>query len=104
MPMSSETQTLDFILSVDVEPTRKELRQLVAVLNRALSLLQKMGLPPEFNDMINMIQKAIMTVRMLQFTVAAAYAGMGPIGWAFFLSGIAVTAVSADEIVQDVVS
>jgi len=100
----SEEQVLDFTLTVDVEPARKELYQFVAVLNRALSLLQKAGLPPEFNEMINLMQKAAMTAHMLQLTVAAAYAGMGPIGWAFFISGAVMAAVSAAEITQEIIT
>lgn len=101
--MSSE-ETVDFILQVDVEPTRRQFQQLLTVINRTFRILERMGLPPEISKIINTMQRAIMVIRQTQLALYALQAAAGPIGWAFAITGVAVTAISAADLTQDLVS
>ncbi len=100
--MSSETNTIEYLLTVSVEDATTHLQQYERLLWRTLSLIQRMGLPDDVNAAIEILQRITMTVRMLHTAIMLLNAASGPIGWAFFAVGATAAAFTAAETASEV--
>jgi uncharacterized protein YaaW (UPF0174 family) len=94
--MSEETVT--FNLEINLEPTYSEIRKFEAVLMRSLTLLNRFtGGNATVQQTIQIIERLITTVRMLQVAIRAFEVAAGPLGWAYF----GVTALSTGVYLLD---
>jgi len=78
---------------VEVGHTRGELREAEYILFRVTSLLGRMGLPPEIDRAIYVVQKLIFTVRMLHYSMMMLEIAT-PYGWIMFLVGMGGMAIT----------
>jgi hypothetical protein len=91
----SANEEVSFTLQLTVDQTITELRRLQTAIHQSLALFTKMGLPPEINKQITLIQRSISVMNQARLAAIALHAGLGPIGWILGAIGIAGAAVSA---------
>jgi hypothetical protein len=72
---TTSTQTLHISMS-----------RAVTLMNATISLLRRLGLPEEANQMLRVVQKMINLLVAFQIVATAA---MGPYGWMFAVAGVA---------------
>lgn len=75
-----------------------ELRELETILQRTLRMLRASTGSEDVKQSIIFYQRLITIVRMAQFTIRAFQVATGPIGWAFALSGLAMTGMTALDV------
>lgn len=63
--------------------TYTEFRKLEISLIRILSLVQRFSGNEQLNETLKVVEKAIMTLRILQMAIRATEMAAGPIGWLF---------------------
>jgi hypothetical protein len=79
---------------------RGELRELEYILYRTVSLIHKLGLPPETEQVIQRVERMILLFRMLHTTMI--YFEMGtPFGWALAVIGGISAAVSVGDFMME---
>lgn len=97
--MSEETVT--FNLELNVEQTLGQVRQLETLLYRSLSLMRRLGLPEEVSQAIYVIQRLVMSIRLLHTAMIMLESASGPIGWGLALISAATAAVSLGDVYYD---
>lgn len=79
-----------------------ELRAIETTASRILRILGRMTGSEEVSQAIAKLQRFIATVRLAQATWRMFERATGPIGWAFWLTGVAMTAISAGDMMMEV--
>jgi len=89
-------------LRMETEHAIGNLREVEYLLYRTVSLLGRLGLPPDIDKAIQIIQRMILTIRMLHTTLIFAQMGT-PYGWALAAISLATTGITAVTIGGDLV-
>ena len=90
----SEQHSIDYLLSVNIEPSYTNLRRLELILYRNMNYLKRLTGREDVAGAVDTLQKLIMWLRMAQITLHAFQLAAGPIGWAYFATtavGLAFT-------------
>lgn len=83
-------------LRVEVAHTAGTLRELEYVFYRLTSTMKRMGLPPEVAGAVSLLQRAILTARILHTTITFLEMST-PLGWVLgILSGLGAAASASD--------
>ena len=99
---SSDKTEIEYGLLINAENAYSDIRKIEIICMRLLSIIQKFtGGDPNFQNMINMIQKTIMWVRHLQMTIHAFEVATGPLGWIYAAITAASFAVTSSDMVSD---
>jgi hypothetical protein len=96
----SEEETVTFNLELNVEKTFSEFRKLELLMYRTFALLRRFGLPDDISRGFYLIQRAILSIRMLQTALIALDAASGPVGWALAIVGIGSAAMTLADTVE----
>jgi hypothetical protein len=64
--------------------------------SQMLTLIRKLGLPEEYDEMFFAIQKFILIVQQAIIVINAFYAASGPAGWAILAAGAVGIAITLD--------
>jgi len=94
----STEETVTFNLELNVEQAISQIRRMETLLFRTLALINRLGLPEDISRAISVVQRLIMTVRMLHTAILAFEAATGPIGWALAGVGFISSMVSLGEL------
>jgi len=89
---TGELETVTFNLELNVEQAYSEVRKLETALFRVLSMARRAGLPEDLSRAFTMIQRQIMTVRMLTTALVAlnmALSAGSPAGVLLAITGFA---------------
>jgi hypothetical protein len=84
--MSEESVT--FNLELNVEPALQSLRQVEGLTFRTLGYMQRLGLPENMNQAIQLVQRLTMVIRLAHSAIIALEMASGPIGW--WRAGLAI--------------
>lgn len=84
----SEEETLLFNILIDVEKPATQMRQLYALVSRVLTLMKRLGLPPDIEEAIRVAQRLISTANTLRVSLLALETASGPLGWTLAIVGI----------------
>jgi len=90
----SEQHSIDYLLTVNIEPSYTNLRRLEMILYRNMNYLKRFCGREDIAGAIDNIQKLIMYLRMAQIAIRAFQFASGPVGWAYFATtaiGLAFT-------------
>jgi hypothetical protein len=79
--------------------TTMSFEKLEAVALRYLVIAQQLGLPPDVDKALQLMARAIVIMRQMQFT-AAALTATTPLGWALALAMVGTTYLSGMSFIQ----
>jgi multidrug transporter EmrE-like cation transporter len=89
---------VNYLLSINIEPSYTNLRKLEVILFRNLNYLKRLtGGSEDVNKAIEGIQRLIMILRTAMITLKAFEAAAGPVGWAYAITtGVGLVLTSGD--------
>jgi hypothetical protein len=90
----SEQHSIDYLLTVNIEPSYTNLRRLELILYRNMNYLKRLTGREDVAGAVSMLQNLIMWLRMAQIALRAFQMASGPVGWAYFATtaiGLAFT-------------
>ena len=96
----SEEETVTFNLELNVEKSYSDLRRLELLLYRTISLLRRFGLPEDLSRGLYLVQRMILSIRMLQTSLMAFYVATGPIGYGLAIVGLASGALTMADTIE----
>jgi hypothetical protein len=102
MSIGNQEAVVSLSLELNTQQAEASVRQCLTLLNKTLYLVQQLGGgDPDVQRLINNLNRAIALMNQLRLTVIALEAASGPVGWALAGVGLALTALSATDFVQD---
>lgn len=99
--MSEQTE-IQYSLTVNTDFAFSEIRKLEIVLIRCLNYAQQLTGDPNLQRGIQILEKAILTLRSFQQAARAAQLAAGPIGWLYFGTTALAAGISFGNLMTDI--
>jgi hypothetical protein len=84
----SETHEINYLLTINAEPTYSEMRKLEIILIRNLNYIRRLAGSEQLDKIIQKIQEVIMWMRIMEMAFRAFEMAAGPLGWAYAITSI----------------
>jgi len=85
----------------DTEKLTESFNKLEQTALRYLAIVNKLGLPKDAQQVLDVLTRTIVVLRQAQLTAYQFAIAVGPIGWAFAGAGLILTAFSAGDLLMD---
>jgi hypothetical protein len=96
----SEEETVTFNLELNVEQAYSNMRRLELLLYRTIALARRFGLPDNVTEWFYLVQRAVLSIRMLQTSLMMLYTASGPVGWALGIVGLSSAAMTMGDTIE----
>jgi hypothetical protein len=93
----AEQHEIEYLLTVNADLSFGTMRKLESVIVRNLAYVQRLFGNEDLNKAIDTVQRAIMTLRIMQSALHAFEIASGPLGWAYAITaGVGAAFATSD--------